>query len=117
MTPAALPYLHLDTPCSCAGTCPRMMLAQLGTALDEATLRACCLTTTRGTRTDDVVACAQRRGFTAEHHRGTDLDWLKRWLDDGVYPIILLNLFPIDLAWQMNLHRVITVSSPAAASS
>jgi ABC-type bacteriocin/lantibiotic exporter with double-glycine peptidase domain len=82
-----------------------MVLAHLGTDVDETALQECCRTTTAGTRADDVVACARGHGFDAEHIRGGDLDDLRRWLGSGVAPIAMLNVFPIDYVWRM--HAVV----------
>jgi ABC-type bacteriocin/lantibiotic exporter with double-glycine peptidase domain len=82
-----------------------MVLAHWGIIVDEAALRECCRTATVGTRADDVVACAGSYGFDAQHVRDCNLGDLRRWLATDALPIILLNVFPIDLVWRM--HAVV----------
>jgi ABC-type bacteriocin/lantibiotic exporter with double-glycine peptidase domain len=107
MSSGTVPYFRQETAWSCSVACLRMVLARWGAAFDEDALRACCHTTTVGTRADDVVTCAKSHGFDAEHVRGGDTDNLHRWLASGASPIVLLNMFPIDLIWRM--HAVVII--------
>lgn len=104
-----VPFFVQETEWSCTVACLRMVLAQLGTVVEESVLRECCGTTERGTQADEVVACAQQYGFTAEQQRGGTLDDLSQWLNNGVYPIVLLNLFPLAALWRMHAVVVIAV--------
>jgi ABC-type bacteriocin/lantibiotic exporter with double-glycine peptidase domain len=84
-----------------------MVLAALGRDIDEASLRECCRTTVAGTRADDVVACARQHGFDAEHMREADVTALRRWLAARIFPIVMVNMYPLDAIWRM--HAVVVV--------
>lgn len=102
-------YLQ-ETRLSCAPACLRMVMAYWGIEVDEATLRDCCKTDWLGTAAEDAVACARRYGLWAEEVREASWDDLRRWLTDGLYPILLLNLFPLDALWVFHAVVVETVT-------
>lgn len=111
--PAPVPWYPQETEWSCTVACLRMVMAYWGVETDETTLRACCRTTVSGTRADDAVDCVRQHGFIAEHRRFGEVDALARWLDAGLIPIVLLNLFPIDAFWCMHAVVVIGVDQEA----
>ena len=98
-----------ETRISCTVACLRMVLAHSGILVDEATLRAGCKTTESGTRAQDAAACARQYGFEAEEVSNARWQELEEWLAAGIYPIILLNLFPLRLLWVK--HAVIAESA------
>ncbi len=73
-----------------------MLLAHYGVEMDEAELRHRCKTHEFGTYARDVVACARDLGFTAvvEH---LSLEQLRHLIDDGIFPIAYINMFPTSL--------------------
>ena len=76
-----------------------MVMAHWGFDTDEATLRLYCKTDLLGTSAKDAVACAKHFGFDAIEVRGASFSNLGEWLTKGFYPILLLNLFPLDALW------------------
>jgi ABC-type bacteriocin/lantibiotic exporter with double-glycine peptidase domain len=70
-----------------------MLLAHYGVEMDEATLRRKCKTQKFGTYAKDVLACAHEFGFTPtiEH---LSLEQLQQLIDQGVFPIVYINMFP-----------------------
>lgn len=88
-----------------------MVLSYYGHDIDEATLRDCCHTTNAGTRADDVASCAKHHGVDADHIRSSNSNALHKWLGTGIFPIVLLNMFPIDLIWRMHAVVIIAIDS------
>ncbi len=88
-----LPFRRQERPYSCTVACLRMLLAYRGVEMDEAELRHRCKTREFGTYARDVVACARELGFTAtiEH---LSLAQLRHLIDQGVFPIAYVNMFP-----------------------
>jgi len=76
-----------------------MVLFHWGIETDESTLRTCCKTTNQGTRASEVVACAQQYGLQVEEIREATWEKLSEWLSEGIYPIALINLFPLHALW------------------
>jgi ABC-type bacteriocin/lantibiotic exporter with double-glycine peptidase domain len=87
-----------------------MVLAHHGILLEEAELRACCQTTFSGTAFPNASACVRRYGlFTREIVQASWQD-LQNWLIDGIYPILSVNLFPLEARWAAHAVVVETVS-------
>ena len=88
-----LPFRRQEHPYSCTVACLRILLAHHGVEIDEATLRRKCKTQKFGTYARDVLACAREFGFTAtiEH---LSLGQLQLLVDQGVFPIVYINMFP-----------------------
>jgi ABC-type bacteriocin/lantibiotic exporter with double-glycine peptidase domain len=87
-----------------------MVLAHYGIVLEEAELRACCQTTFLGTAFPDASACARRYGlFTKEIAQASWQD-LQEWLANSIYPILSVNLFPLEARWAAHAVVVETVS-------
>jgi len=74
-----------------------MLLAHHGIDVDEATLREQCRTGETGTHAKDLVACAHDYGFEAEIQYLTIAE-LRSLLDEGVYPIAYIDMFPTSSA-------------------
>ncbi|RLC90983.1 MAG: hypothetical protein DRI77_14355 [Chloroflexi bacterium] len=91
-----LPFRRQEHPYSCTVACLRMLLAYHGVEMDEAELRHRCKTREFGTYARNVVACARELGFTAtiEH---LSLVQLRPMIDQGVFPIAYINMFPTSL--------------------
>jgi len=88
-----LPFRRQEHPYSCTVACLRMLLAYHGIEMDDADLHHRCRTREFGTYARDVVACARELGFTAtiEH---LSLVQLRHLVDQGVFPIAYINMFP-----------------------
>ena len=74
-----------------------MLLAHHEIDADEATLREQCHTSETGTRAGNLIACAHAYGFEAEI-RYLTLEELYSLLDDDIYPIAYIDMFPTSAA-------------------
>ncbi|TEU16568.1 MAG: hypothetical protein E3J21_10330 [Anaerolineales bacterium] len=88
-----LPFRRQETPSSCAVACLRIILEHHGFVISEAELRKRCQTSELGTRVENLLSCARAFGFEAEIENLT-VERLKELLDEGVYPIAYINMFP-----------------------
>jgi len=88
-----LPFHRQETASSCAVACLRILLEYHGIKVTEAELREKCKTTELGTYAKDLMACARNFGFEASLEYLT-VDQLKSLVNDGVYPIAYINMFP-----------------------
>ncbi len=88
-----LPFRRQERPYSCTVACLRMLLAYHGVEMDGAELRHRCKTREFGTYARDVVACARELGFTATIEY-LSLAQLRHLIDQGVFPIAYINMFP-----------------------
>lgn len=83
-----------------------MVMAHFGiTVAKESDLYECCQTSPIGTHADDAVACARRHQLNANHLRQCQSSDLQSWLSAGLYPIILINTYPLIARWCM--HTVV----------
>ena len=73
-----------------------MVLAGLGIDRPEAELRALCDCTPFGTEALNAVEAARRLGFPGAGKHTLSPDELDTQLDQGLYPIVLINMSPID---------------------
>ncbi|NUM43111.1 MAG: C39 family peptidase [Anaerolineales bacterium] len=94
-----LTFFPQETRVSCTVACLRMVLFHWGIESDESMLRLCCKTTQQGTRASEVVACARQYNLSAEELRDVPWQKLQAWLSEGIYPIALLNLYPLHALW------------------
>ena len=92
-----LPFRRQEHPYSCAVACLRMLLARHGIDVGEAKLREQCRTGETGTLARNLVACAHDYGFEAEIQYLT-IEELHSLLDEGVYPIAYIDMFPTSSA-------------------
>ena len=103
---SGIPFLPQEKEWSCTVACVRMLLGYWGIRIEqEADLYDCCRSTVTGTYLDHAVACIQQYGLQAAHLRQCQLIDLQGWLAEGLYPIVLLNMFPLIAKWTM--HTVI----------
>ncbi len=83
-----------------------MVMAHLGiTVAKESDLYECCQTSPIGTHADGIVACARHHGLNANHFRHCQPNDLQSWLLAGLYPITLINTYPLIARWCM--HAVV----------
>lgn len=88
-----LPFHRQETASSCAVACLRILLEYYGVKVTEAELREKCKTTELGTYAKNLMACARNFGFEASLEYLT-VDQLKNLVDEGIYPIAYINMFP-----------------------
>jgi len=87
-----LPVYQQETPYSYVAACLRMVLAYLGVEVDEDTLRERSYTTLWGTSITDATTCARAYGLTAAWTEEARSDDLARWLEEGLFPILVVRL-------------------------
>lgn len=92
-----LPFRKQERPYSCAVACLRMLLAHHRIDVDEETLREQCQTSEIGTRARNLIICARDYGFDAEIQYLT-IDKLRSFIDEGIYPIAYIDMFPTSAA-------------------
>lgn len=103
-----IPFYLQEAPWSCTVACVRMVLAAYGKRFSrEADLYVCCQTTIAGTLADDVVNCVQRYGFMGQHLKHCSIETMSQWLNQTLYPIALINLFPLTVQWSR--HAVVVI--------
>lgn len=88
-----LPFHRQETASSCAVACLRMILEHYDLVVSEVELREQCQTSELGTKVENLMTCARDMGFEAELEYLT-VERLKELLDQSVYPIAYLNMFP-----------------------
>jgi ABC-type bacteriocin/lantibiotic exporter with double-glycine peptidase domain len=91
-----LPFYRQETPFSCVPACLRMVLAGFGVELDEAELRALCDCTALGTEAFRAVEAVRGLGFPESMKCTIAVHGLDAELELGRYPIVYVNLLPID---------------------
>lgn len=74
-------------------------MAHWSIVINEPELRKCCRTDMLGTTAHDAAECAQRYGFHAKALRNAHWNDLVSWYASGLYPILFVNLFPLDTLW------------------
>jgi ABC-type bacteriocin/lantibiotic exporter with double-glycine peptidase domain len=91
-----------------------MVMAHFGISfVKESDLYECCQTSQIGTHADDVVACARYHGLNATHFRQCQVSDLQSWLAEGLYPIALINTYPLIARWCNHAVVVTTVGDEA----
>lgn len=87
-----------------------MVLAGLGVEVDEASLRDLADCTPLGTEAFRLVAAARQLGFTATRkHTLTSVDELGRLLDEGLFPIVYVDLWPLRGGVSGQFHSMVVV--------
>src|SRR5438093_247579 len=95
--PSKPPLSAQETPDSCAPACLRMVLGSFGLDLPEAELRALCdCTPAFGTDALKVVDVARGLGFPLTGKYNLTLTELETLVSDGHFPIVFVNLGPLD---------------------
>ncbi len=95
----SLPFFFQETSESCVAACLRMVLAYWGIKENEAVLRECCQTTHLGTTFPDAAQCARGFGLQVDEVSGVTWGDLQSWLSNDIYPILSVNLFPLEARW------------------
>ena len=94
--PSTPPFDKQETPYSCVPACVRMVLASFGRELSEAVLHVLCDCTPFGTVALKVVDTVRQLGFPATGKHTLSLDELAAQARRGLFPIVFVNMLPID---------------------
>jgi ABC-type bacteriocin/lantibiotic exporter with double-glycine peptidase domain len=88
-----------------------MVLAGLGVETDEARLRALTDCTPLGTNAFQIIEAARQLGFTASRkHTLSSVEELERLLQEGLFPIVYVDLWPLRGGPSGQLHSLVVVS-------
>jgi ABC-type bacteriocin/lantibiotic exporter with double-glycine peptidase domain len=85
-----------ETAHSCVPACLRMVFLAMGTNVSEAELRSQCDCTIFGTDALNAVDAARSLGFAGSRKATLSIDELIDTQQSTAYPIVFLNLLPID---------------------
>jgi ABC-type bacteriocin/lantibiotic exporter with double-glycine peptidase domain len=91
-----LTFYRQEKPYSCVPACVRMVLAAKGYVVSESVLRERCDCTFLGTDALTAVDALRAMGFSNSCKCTLRLTELMMELNAGCYPIVFLNLLPID---------------------
>jgi len=87
-----------------------MVLGSFGLEMDEGRLRSLTDCTPLGTDAFHIVEAARQLGFTASRkYTLSSIDELSRLLDEGLFPIVYLDLWPIRGGVSGQFHSVVVV--------
>jgi ABC-type bacteriocin/lantibiotic exporter with double-glycine peptidase domain len=89
-------FYQQETPDSCVPACLRMVLAGLGVVMLESELRRLCDCTVLGTDAFQAVEALRKLGFPNATKQNLTLTDLSTVLTQGNYPIVYVNLLPLD---------------------
>ena len=92
-----LTFYKQETPHSCVPACLRMVLSSFGVDLSEEQLcKLCDCTAFGGTDALKVVDAARQLGFCNTIKSTLSMEELLTQINSGCYPIVYVNLLPID---------------------
>jgi ABC-type bacteriocin/lantibiotic exporter with double-glycine peptidase domain len=91
-----LPFYRQEEPYSCVPACLRMVLAGKGYLMSESALRECCDCTFLGTDALKAIDALRSMGFSNSSKCTLRFPELMEELNAGFYPIVFVNLLPID---------------------
>jgi len=94
--PSKPPFYRQETPYSYVPACLRIVLASFGLELPEAELRNRCDCTPFGTEALQAVDTARRLGFLQTMKHTLSPGELEAQVQHGLYPIVYVNMLPID---------------------
>jgi ABC-type bacteriocin/lantibiotic exporter with double-glycine peptidase domain len=87
-----------------------MVLGGFGLQMDEDQLRSLTDCTPLGTDAFQLVEAARQLGFTASRkYTLSSIDDLARLLDEGLYPIVYVDLWPIRGGQSGQIHSLVVV--------
>jgi ABC-type bacteriocin/lantibiotic exporter with double-glycine peptidase domain len=104
-----LPFYRQETPDSCVPACLRMVLAGLGVDRAEPLLRQMCDCTMLGTDALNAVDAARQLGFPLAHKENLTIEQLTNVLQSGCFPIVYVNLLPIDA--EAGIHAMVVIAA------
>ncbi|MGH8742832.1 MAG: cysteine peptidase family C39 domain-containing protein, partial [Burkholderiales bacterium] len=102
-----------ETRYSCVPACLRMVFSSFGLDVPEAELRHACDSTAFGTGALHVLDVARRYDFAQTAKHTLTGEELAEVAAAGQYPIVFLNLWPIEQIWES--HAVIVLAFGDAA--
>ncbi len=103
-----LPFYRQEKPYSCVPACLRMVLAVQGCVVIESELRELCDCTFLGTEALNAVDALRKMGFSNSSKCNMKTTELMVALNAGLYPIVFVNLLPIDSV--NNPHAIIVTA-------
>jgi ABC-type bacteriocin/lantibiotic exporter with double-glycine peptidase domain len=89
-------FYQQETRYSCVPACLRIVLSSFGLNISEPEVRNLCDCTPFGTEALKVVDAARQLGFSQSSKYTLSIDELETMVANGNYPIVLVNLIPID---------------------
>src|SRR5215216_1576709 len=108
-----LPFYKKETSYSCVPACLRMVLASFGVDVSETRLRQLCDCTTFGTEALKAVDVARQLGFAQSAKYTLTIDELENLIAAGHYPIVFVNLLPVDAVEDAHALVVLALSKAA----
>lgn len=103
-----LVFYKQETPYSCVPTCLRMVLSGFNIDLSEKELRELCDCTIYGTKALQAVDAARQLGFGNTVKSTLSMDELLAQVNSEIYPIVFVNLLPIDQI--KNGHALVVIA-------
>jgi ABC-type bacteriocin/lantibiotic exporter with double-glycine peptidase domain len=103
-----LPFYRQEKPYSCVPACLRMVLAAQGYMVSESDLRELCDCTFLGTEALKTVDALRTMGFCNSSKCNPKTTELIVLLNAGLYPIVFVNLLPIDSV--NNPHAIVVTA-------
>jgi ABC-type bacteriocin/lantibiotic exporter with double-glycine peptidase domain len=94
--PSNLPFYKQEEPYSCVPACLRMVLAAKGYMVSELVLRERCDCTFLGTEALKAVDALRAMGFSNSVKCMLRFTELIMELNAGIFPVVFVNLLPID---------------------
>ena len=104
------PFYQQETPDSCVPACLRMVLAGLGMTITEAELRRLCDCTIDGTRALPALDAVRSLGFLKSSKQTLAFGELTELLEQGHYPIVFVEMYPIDGIYQIHALVILSIS-------
>lgn len=104
---SSLPFYPQKTPDSCVPACLRMVLASFGQMLTEAELCRMCDSTIFGIDAFRAIEAVRKLGFWGSRKCNLSIAELDELVRDGFFPIVYVNLMPIDQT--LGTHAMVVV--------
>ena len=106
-----LPLFPQELPTSCVAACVRMVLTSLGHPLTETDIRDRCAHTALGMRLNQVASGLEDLPLGVEHQLDWGLDDLADAVRVGVFPIVGIDLRPVDGIFAFHAVVVVNIST------
>ena len=106
-----LPLFPQELPTSCVSACVRMVLTGLGHRLTETDIRHRCAHTAVGMRLNQVASGVEDLPVNVQHQLDCGLDDLDDAVRAGVFPIVGIDLRPVDGIFAFHAVVVVNIST------
>lgn len=106
-----LPFFEQELSTSCVAACVRMALGGLDIALTEAEIRSRCGHKKAGMRLNQISSCLADLPVTVEYHLDWGLDDLSQTIRKSIFPIVGIDLRPIDGRFAFHAIVIVDVKS------